>query len=194
VSDTTPPTAPANLTATGVSNSQINLGWSAATDNVGVAGYRVERCQGAGCNSFVQIGTTPANVAQYTDSGLPQGVVFGYRVRAFNSAGEAAYTNVAYGTTLVSIPNPPGGLQATPLSPTSALLQWENPDGVAIRLTRAAMQGSGDFAAFEFEPAQLPRYIDTGLRKNTTYCYSMEPIPAPEDYWTQTECLRTPNR
>src|SRR5467141_311440 len=41
--DTTPPTAPTNLTATAASATQINLSWTASTDNVGVTGYRVER-------------------------------------------------------------------------------------------------------------------------------------------------------
>src|SRR6185369_10531618 len=57
VSDTTPPSAPTSLSATAVGSSQINLSWTAATDNVGVAGYRVERCQGAGCSTFAQVGT-----------------------------------------------------------------------------------------------------------------------------------------
>ena len=55
--DTQPPTAPTELTATAVSGSQINLSWTASTDNVGVTGYLVERCQGAGCTNFAQIGT-----------------------------------------------------------------------------------------------------------------------------------------
>ena len=55
--DTTPPTAPSNLGATAVSASQINLSWTGSTDNVGVTGYRVERCSGAGCSNFAQIAT-----------------------------------------------------------------------------------------------------------------------------------------
>ena len=39
------------------------LAWTASTDNVGVTGYRVERCQGAGCSNFVQVGT-PAGTVQ----------------------------------------------------------------------------------------------------------------------------------
>ena len=50
--DTQPPTAPGNLTATAVSGTQINLSWTASTDNVGVTGYLVERSQGAGSTSF----------------------------------------------------------------------------------------------------------------------------------------------
>ena len=53
--DTTPPSAPGTLTATASSSTQVNLGWGAASDNVGVTGYRVERCQGAGCTNFAQI-------------------------------------------------------------------------------------------------------------------------------------------
>ena len=55
--DTTPPSAPTGLTATAVGPTQINLAWTASTDNVGVTGYRVERCQGAGCTTFAQVAT-----------------------------------------------------------------------------------------------------------------------------------------
>ena len=49
--DPTPPSTPSGLTATPVSGTQINLSWAAATDNVGVTGYQVERCQGVGCTT-----------------------------------------------------------------------------------------------------------------------------------------------
>ena len=53
--DTVPPTVPANVTATATSSTAINVSWAASTDNVGVTGYRVERCQGAGCTAFTQV-------------------------------------------------------------------------------------------------------------------------------------------
>ena len=37
------------MTTSAYSSTTINLSWSASTDNVGVTGYRVERCQGATC-------------------------------------------------------------------------------------------------------------------------------------------------
>src|SRR5947208_5777184 len=46
--DLTPPTTPTGLTPVVISSTQINLSWTASTDTVGVTGYRVERCVGAG--------------------------------------------------------------------------------------------------------------------------------------------------
>jgi len=48
-SDTQAPSVPTNLTAAAVSSSEIGLSWTASTDNVGVVGYKLYRCQGAGC-------------------------------------------------------------------------------------------------------------------------------------------------
>ena len=53
--DTQPPTAPSSLLAHVVSSTQINLTWTAATDNAAVTAYLVERCQGVGCATFAQI-------------------------------------------------------------------------------------------------------------------------------------------
>ena len=83
--DTTPPTAPTNLAATAGSSSQINLSWTASTDNVGVTGYKVERCQGAGCSNFAQIATP--TTATFNDTGLTASTSYSYRVRATDAAG-----------------------------------------------------------------------------------------------------------
>src|SRR5205823_11947121 len=44
--DTTPPSAPAKLTVTAASATQISLTWTASTDDVGATGYQEERCPG----------------------------------------------------------------------------------------------------------------------------------------------------
>jgi hypothetical protein len=80
--DTTPPSTVTGLTATAVSATQINLSWATATDNVGVTGYRVERCQGAGWSTFVQIATPSTN--SYSNPGLTAGTSYSYRVKAVN--------------------------------------------------------------------------------------------------------------
>jgi chitodextrinase len=82
-----------------VSRSQINLLWTAATDNVGVTGYLVERCQGVACSAFAQIAT--ATGTTYNDTGLAPNTSYSYRVRATDAAGNLGpYSNVASATTL----------------------------------------------------------------------------------------------
>src|SRR5256886_13458155 len=96
--DTQAPTAPSNLTATATSGGQINLSWTASTDDVGVTGYPVERCQGAGCTSFAPIAT--AGGPTYSDTGLGANTSYTYRMRATDAAGNlSAYSNVASTTT-----------------------------------------------------------------------------------------------
>src|SRR6266513_1600977 len=96
--DTTAPSAPTTLTATAASASQINLAWSASTDNVGVTGYRVERCQGAGCTTFAQVSAPTAT--SFNDTGLAAGTSYSYQVRATDAAGNlSAYSSVASATT-----------------------------------------------------------------------------------------------
>src|SRR5439155_27126031 len=75
-----------------------NLAWTASTDNVAVAGYRVERCLGSGCSNFAQV-ATPAT-ASYTDTGLTPANSYSYRVLATDAAGNlSAYSNMPKNTT-----------------------------------------------------------------------------------------------
>jgi chitodextrinase len=96
--DTQDPTAPTNPTATVASSNQINLSWTASTDNVGVTGYRIERCQGSGCSSFSQITTLPGTTL--SDAGLSASTSYSYRVRASDAAGNlSGYSTVVSATT-----------------------------------------------------------------------------------------------
>src|SRR5262249_55940748 len=78
--DTQAPTTPTGLGATAASSSQINLSWTASTDNVAVTGYRVERCQGSSCTNFAEVGT-PSGTS-FNDTGLAASTTYRYRVRA----------------------------------------------------------------------------------------------------------------
>ena len=78
----------------------IDLAWGAATDNVAVTGYRIERCQGAGCTNFAQIaaptGTGPATATPPSSTRTS----YSYRVRATDAAGNlGAYGNTATAVT-----------------------------------------------------------------------------------------------
>jgi len=101
--DTQAPTAPTGLTATPTSSTQITLTWTASTDNVGVTAYLIERCQGSGCTTFGQIGTSAGTT--FSDTGLTTSTSYSYRVRATDAAGNlSTYSSSAMATTLASIP------------------------------------------------------------------------------------------
>ena len=83
--DITAPTVPGNLTARAASATQINLAWNASTDNVGVTGYQLERCQGAACTNYAQVATLTAT--SFNNTGLGANTAYRYRVRAADAAG-----------------------------------------------------------------------------------------------------------
>lgn len=94
--DTTPPSVPTSLTASAAGVASISLGWGASTDagGSGLAGYRLERCQGSTCSNFQQI-ATPATTS-FLDAGLIPGATYRYRVRAVDGAGNlSGYSNIA---------------------------------------------------------------------------------------------------
>jgi hypothetical protein len=78
VTDTQAPTVPTNLTATAASQSQINLTWTASTDNTAVSGYKVYR-------DGTQVATIAAT--SYSDTNLTPSTVYSYTVAAYDAAG-----------------------------------------------------------------------------------------------------------
>ncbi|MFE8603594.1 lamin tail domain-containing protein [Archangium violaceum] len=95
-SDTTPPTAPSGLSASAVSSSQVNLSWTASTDNVGVASYNVYRStDNASFSSVASVSGT-----SHSDTGRTASTTYYYRVTADDAANnESAVSNTASATT-----------------------------------------------------------------------------------------------
>lgn len=131
--ETIPPTAPASLTATAVSQTQINLSWAASTDNVGIQNYRVERCTGASCTNFLQIATPWT--ATLSDTGRTAVTTYRYRVRASDAAGNlSGYSPIASATALdTTAPTMPGAPTFTNLTSTSTTANWSaSTDNVGV--------------------------------------------------------------
>jgi len=106
--DTTPPSTVTGLSATVVSSSQVNLVWSAATDTVGVTGYRVERCMGSSCSDFVLVASPTSTT--FSNTGLSASTTYRYRVRAVDAADNfGSYSTVVSATTQSGSTPPPSG-------------------------------------------------------------------------------------
>ena len=119
-SDTSPPTAPSTLAASASGTTSINLTWQGSTDNVGVTGYRIERCQGAGCTAFAQIATSTGTT--FSNTGLAAGTSYSYRVRATDAAGNlSAYSNSATATTTTVATAPVAAFSGSPTSGVAPL-------------------------------------------------------------------------
>ena len=112
--DTTAPTAPTNLAAVPASSTAINLSWTASTDNVGVTGYQIQRCQGATCTNYAQVGT--ASGTTYADSGLAAATTYRYQVRATDAAGNLSTFSAVVNATTSAAPDttPPTVTITTP--------------------------------------------------------------------------------
>jgi Cellulose binding domain/Glycosyl hydrolases family 18/Fibronectin type III domain len=99
--DTTRPSTPTGLRVTATTSSSISLAWAAATDNIGVAGYRIRE----GSTEVTTAASTSATV-----NGLAPSTSHTYTVSAFDAAGnESSASAAATGSTLTGPPPPPPG-------------------------------------------------------------------------------------
>lgn len=92
----TAPRAPINLTAFGVSSSQINLNWIDSSNNE--LRFKIERSTNAGAN-WLLIDSVAANVVSYNNTGLTPNTIYHYRIYAVNAAGNSPFSNTAFDTT-----------------------------------------------------------------------------------------------
>lgn len=166
--DTVAPTVPANLTAS-LAGTTVNLGWTASTDAVGVAGYRVSR------NGAVLPGTVAGTT--FADAGLTAGT-YGYTVTAGDAAGNVSGASNSASVTVASAPPPPADTTAPTvpanltavLSGTTANLSWTaSTDNIAVtgyRITRNGVLHTTVLNTF---------YNGTGLAVGT-YTYTVAAV------------------
>ncbi len=138
----TAPAAPTNLIATAVSSSQINLIWTDnATDE---SGFYIERLDGS---NFVQIASVGANTTTYSNTGLTGNTQYKYRVRAWNSYGNSAYSNEASATT----PQQPSlaDVWLTAASGSAAMINKSNWSAtLTVELKNSSGQGMQDLIVY----------------------------------------------
>ncbi len=173
--DTQAPTAPSGLAATAVSGTQINLSWTASTDNVAVTQYQIESCSGAGCSNFTQIGTTAGTT--FSNTGLTAGTSYSYRVRATDAASNlSGYSNTATTTTLnpdTQAPTVPSTLTTSVISSAQVNLSWTaSTDNVAVTqylIESCSGAGCSNFA--QIGTSATTTFNNTGLTASTSYSY-----------------------
>lgn len=164
-SDTTAPSAPGNLQASASGENSATLSWTAATDNVGVAGYRVLRDGAA-------IATLGPSARSLADAGLTAGRRYVYEVLAFDAAGNGGpAATTSYSVPMApdtTAPTIPGNLRGEK-EKHKVLLRWE---------ASADNSGSVQYQVFRgtlhVATVSATNYSDAG--KADTYAYTVRAI------------------
>ena len=126
------PSKPANLVATAISASEIDLTWAASTDDLGIAGYDILR----GGSLIASIG----NVTAFADTSVLASTAYTYNVKARDTSGNR------------SLPSDPASA-TTPAATvaifsdgfeTGNLSKWTSSGGLGVESTNV---NSGTFAA-----------------------------------------------
>jgi Fibronectin type III domain len=123
----TAPTAPTGLQIAPQGRGELALTWA---DNASdETSFEVERADGSS-TMFVTVATAAANATGWTDTALPDGRDYSYRVRAVNGAGPSAFTAAATATTAAQ----PAPAAPTNLTAAQELVQEGSAWTIYIRL------------------------------------------------------------
>ncbi len=163
VVDTTAPSVPSGLSAPAKTDRSVTLGWSAATDPVGVTGYDVFR-------DGTQVGSSPGPT--YTDSGLTPGTQYSYSVRAKDAAGNTSGRSTALSVATLppdtTAPSVPTGLTASGMTSSSVALTWTaSTDNYGVT-GYDVFRGTTQVAT-----VTGTSHSDTGLLPSTAYSYAV---------------------
>lgn len=173
---TTLPSAPGNLAATRISELQINLGWIDNTTDE--SGFKLERCEGAGCSSFSQIADLPPNTLTYSDTNRVPDTTYRYRIRAYKSGGcgwETANSSEAEATASVAAPS---GMTATAATSTLVNLAWFDTTltETAFKLERCEGASCSNYTPLATSGANVTSYADTSVCSGSEYTYRLTAV------------------
>ncbi len=165
--DTQNPTPPTQLNASSVSSTQVDLTWTAGTDNVGVTNYEIYR--------DATLLTTLGAVTSYTDSSVSPSTTYAYQLKAVDAAGNhSGFSNSSSATTPAPTdgenPTDPADLAATAVSPVRIDLTWTaSVDNVGVSNYEIYRGGS-----LLTTIGNVTSFSDLTVHPGTTYDYQVK--------------------
>lgn len=183
----TAPSDPADLQARAMDAGAISLSWQDTSDNE--SGFIVERRLAGGV--YAAVATVPANTTTHLDNGLQADTLYYYRVKAWNSEGDSAYSPEAVAATDTIASGEDGLIVAQSDMSVAGLVfgaftQTWNADGAAQRLQEQSSPGapSGRYGLLEHQwifqvptggAAGLFATVGTGAQDESfTFAYSLD--------------------
>lgn len=160
--DTTAPSVPTNLAAVVASSTEIDLSWTASTDNVAVANYQVFR-------GGVLI-ASPATTT-YADTGLTPGTSYSYTVLAVDTSSNASAQTSPVATSTIALAVISNISSGTPTT-TAATITWTTDQNSNSQVVYGLTTGYG-LASSTASLVTSHSIIVSGLVASTTYQYEV---------------------
>ena len=179
----TAPGKPTGLSASASGETQIDLSWTAPSDNGGeaISGYRVEVSSDGGTTWSDLAADTGSTTTTYAHTGLSAGTARHYRVSAINSVGTGAASDTASATT-ATLAGKPTGLSASRNGGTRIDLSWTAPSvtgsgAISGYRVEVSSDGGTNFSDLEDDTESTSTtYSHTGLSASTTRHYRVSAI------------------
>ncbi len=164
---TVAPAAPAELTVTKVTHTQISLNWKDLSDNE--TGFVLEVASGSDSTVYASLETLSANVTEYVHKDLKAGITYYYRLRAVNTAGASAAlmakaTTEPYGTGLLATYTDKDGHTLTRLDSTVHFAWGEGSPAEGINTDHFTVRWEGRLEADYTEAYTFHTTTDDGVR------------------------------
>ena len=159
------PSAPVVKIGHSAASGKPMLTWNAVS---GATSYKVYRTTSQN-GTYSLLGTVTAT--SYTNTGAKAGVTYYYKVKAVNSAGESAYSNIVSGRATVTTLTM--GHSSTSGKP---MLTWKAVSGAASYRVYRATAKNGAYSVINTTKALT--YTNTGAALGTTYYYKVEALNA----------------
>ena len=159
------PSAPVVKIGNSASSGKPMLTWNAVS---GATSYKVYRATSQN-GTYSLLGTVTAT--SYTNTGAKAGTTYYYKVKAVNSAGESAYSNLVSGRATVTTLTM--GHSSTSGKPQ---LTWKAVSGAASYKVYRATSKNGAYTVINTTKALT--YTNVGAALGTTYYYKVEALNA----------------
>ncbi|MCA9235974.1 MAG: fibronectin type III domain-containing protein [Planctomycetales bacterium] len=166
------PNAPTDLSGAVVTNRRIDLSWTDNANNE--TSFFVQRATNSSFTQNLATTTLSSNATSYQDASVAPSTTYFYRIRAYNSAGYSAFSNVvSYTTTAAAPPAAPTGLNGAVVSSSRIDLSWTDntSNETSFSIDRATNSSFTQNLVSKTVGSNTTSYQDAGLSPSTTYYY-----------------------
>jgi hypothetical protein len=190
-SSTLGPLPTLNVYGAEVTSTSIPLHWIDTAS--GEAHWIVQRAPNGGTFSTIDTldGVAGSGSAMsYTDTGLPSGTRYVYRVRAEGNGADTPYSPKQYVSTLVKTPYPTGQTASRATGTNDITIDWDDQPGVTFKVYRNGVGGTPIYSGTD------NFYTDTSTKTpQTAYTYQIvatvvgqeDSLPVGATQWTMPE-------